>query len=216
MVHRPLVFGISEANICGLDKNLVEVTDYNIHLGPETSNGLSRIVVYSHKDINVKPRPDLSNQNFSSVWLECSIPKQKKFLLCNAYREWQIPGVENSLSVPEQLSRWQVFLSQWERVTSSGSEVIILGDMNINHLNWMETSKELTSQTRKLRPLIEELFVRIIPLGFSQMVKVATRHFPGQKSTGLDHVFTNAPAKIQETKAYHWGGSDHMLGNQNQ
>ena len=62
-----------------------------------------------------------------------------------------------------------------------------------------------------MRSLIEESFIRIIPYGFSQLVNVATRHFPGQESAGLDHIFTNIPEKIQEVKTIHWGGSDHMM-----
>ena len=183
-----------------------------MYLGPDTGNDTCRIIVYSHKDLIIKERPDLCSKEFSSIWLECSLPKQKKFLLCNAYREWQLPGVAGSLSVPQQLSRWQIFLSQWEKASNSGLEIIVMGDMNVNHLNWLNTEQQgVSNQTRKLRPLIEELFSRIIPLGFSQMVKVATRHFPGRISTGLDHVFTNMPAKIQEIQTFHWGGSDHML-----
>ena len=140
-----------------------------------------------------------------------SSSEAKKVFLCNAYREWQVPGIENSLSVADQLSRWQVFLGQWEKAAATGLEIIVLGDMNLNHLNWQEKDYMQSKQTKKLRPLIEELFTRIIPYGFSQLVRVATRHFPGQLSSGLDHVYTNSPQKIQEVQVFHWGGSDHMM-----
>ena len=66
----------------------------------------------------------------------------------------------------------------------------------------------MSIQTRKLRPLIDELFMRIIPYGFAQMVKVATRHWPGQMLTGFDHFYMN---RIQEIQNFCWGGSDHEL-----
>ena len=86
-----------------------------------------------------------------------------------------------------------------------------MGDMNINYLKWQKNDSEMSNQTRKLRPLIEELFIRIIPYGFAQMVKVATHYWPGQMSTGLDHFYTNMPNKIQEIQNFCWGGSDHEL-----
>ena len=43
------------------------------------------------------------------------------------------------------------------------------------------------------------------------MVKVATRHFSVQESTGLDHFDTNTPGKIQDVQAFHCGGNDHMI-----
>ena len=199
--HNPLVIGISEANFnINYDKSQVQISNYELHLCPQAENGLNRIVVYSHKDLIVKPRPDLHSQGFSSIWLECHLPKQKKFLLCNAYREWQVPGMQGSLMVTEQLSRWQVFLSQWEKAIATGLEIIVMGDMNINHLNWQSKSHVQSNQTRKLRSLIEELFIRIIPYGFSQLVKVPTRHFPGQESAGLDHIYTNIPEKYKKSK----------------
>ena len=210
--HSPQVIGISEANFSkDHNKNLVEIPDYELYLCPVAGIEMHRIAVYCHKDLIVKPRPDLSSQNFSSIWLECNLPRQKKFLICNAYREWQVPDVDGSLTVAEQLLRWQTFLLQWEKAAASGLEVLVMGDMNINHLNWQYQGQNASKQTNKLRPLINELFAKIIPYGFAQLVKVATRHFPGQVSTGLDHVYSNVPDKIQEVRALHWGGSDHML-----
>ena len=58
--------------------------------------GASRVVVYVHNDIACKIREDLMNDTFSSVWLKINLPRQKKFLVCHAYRDWQyfsIPGI---------------------------------------------------------------------------------------------------------------------------
>ena len=117
----------------------------------------------------------------------------------------------DSLSIPEQLSRWQEHISMWESALNSGLEVVSLGDYNINHCNWMEKNISRSNQTYKLRSLIDELFVRILPLGVSQLVTGPTRHFPGQKSTGLDHIYTNTPEKIINVQKFFCGGSDHML-----
>ena len=67
---------------------------------------------------------------FSSIWLEVGLPRQKRILVCQAYREWQSlgQGKENtSHSVPEQLSRLLGFLDQWDMALNSGLEVLTLG-----------------------------------------------------------------------------------------
>ena len=74
--------------------------------------------------------------------------------------------MSGSLTVPEQLSRWQIILSQSKTASNTGLEIIVMGDMNVSHLDWLNTEEGLSNQTRKSRPLIEELFSRIIPLGF--------------------------------------------------
>ena len=214
----PHLLGISEANLkTEHDRNLVHLDDYTLHTCPTINNPnllTSRVVVYTHKSLVVKPRPDLMCDSFSSVWMEVGLPRHKKFLVAQVYREWQLPnqgGDKSSLSVHEQLSRWTVFLDQWERALDSGLEVHVLGDMNLNHCNWTDQSIPSSNQTSRLRPLITALFYQIFPHGVSQHVQGPTRHFPGQVSTGLDHYYTNRPDKISDVKTQHCGGSDHML-----
>ena len=76
--------------------------------------------------------------NLSSIWFETSFKRSKKILVNQIYREWQQLGVSDSLSIPEQLSRWQEHISMWESALNSGLEVVSLGDYNINHCNWMD------------------------------------------------------------------------------
>ena len=141
------------------------------------------------------------------------MPHHKKFLVGQTYREWQLPNQrdKSSLSVPEQLARWTVFLDQWERALDTGLEVHLLGDLNINHCKWTEPSLPSTNQTSRLRSLITALFSNILPHGVSQCVNGPTRHWPGQVPSGLDHYYTNRPDKLSPVSTQHCGGSDHML-----
>ena len=216
--HHPHILGISEANLLAVhNENLAAVQDYNLHVCPTRENPAlrtSRIVVYTHKDIVAKLRPDLMCDRYSSIWLEVGLPKHKKFLVSQSYREWQYTnqrGDRSSSSIPEQLNRWLVFLDQWERALDTGMEVHCLGDMNLNHCNWMDQNLPKNNQSYKLRDLITALFTRILPHGVSQHVVGPTRHFPGQVSTGLDHYYTNRPAKLSQVQSFYCGGSDHML-----
>ena len=213
----PHIMGISEANLKeNHDQHLSQLEDYTLHTCPTLNNPAlktSRVVVYTHRSLVVKLRPDLMSDSYSSIWLEVGLPRHKKFLVGQTYREWQLPNQNDraSLSIPEQLARWTVFLDQWERALDSGMEVHLLGDLNINHCNWTDLSLPATNQTSKLRPLIRALFTFILPHGVSQCVIGPTRHWPGQDPSGLDHYFTNKPEKLSPVSTQHCGGSDHML-----
>ena len=223
--HQPHIFGISEANLLDVhDPGLAAVQDFHLHVCPTIKNPnlkTSRVVVYTHKDIVAKLRPDLMSDKYSSIWREVGLPNHKRFLVSQSYREWQYTnqgGNRISNSIPEQLSRWLIFLDQWEAALATGMEVHCLGDMNINHCNWTQSDLSRTNQTYKLRDLVSELFTRIIPLGVSQHVSGATRHFPGQVSAGLDHYFTNEPSKLSQVQKHHcgvWRIRSHELGLSN-
>ena len=148
------------------------------------------------------------SDTISSIWLEVGLPRHKRFLVCQNYREWQLlnQGADNSSqSMAQQQIRWLEFLDQWERALDTGLEVHTLGDMNINHLNWTDQSLSPNNQTSRLKPLITALFSRIFPHGVTQCVKGATRHWPNQPSTGLDHYYTNRPDKLSPVQTQHRG-----------
>ena len=213
----PHIIGISEANLHSHhDLQEVQIADYNLHTCPTLSNpelGYSRIVVYTHKSIVCKPRPDLMGSGTSSIWMQVGLPRHKQFLVCQTYREWQLLNQtdSSSKSIPAQLGRWVIFLDQWERALSSGLEVVVCGDMNINHMDWGLPSSRQSGQTKKLKSLIEQLFQQIFPHSVSQCVTVATRFMAGQPQTGLDHIYTNRPDKLSPVQAQFCGGSDHKL-----
>ena len=215
--HRPHVLGLSEANLkLGHDLSQVQHQDYNLHTCDTIANpelGISRIVVYSHKSLVVKRRRDLEDNTISAIWLEIGLPRQRKILHCQAYREWQHLGQVDNLSgsVAAQLHRWELFLDKWELALMEGKEVVVMMDANIDFLKWSRDDLPTSDSTYKLKPLIEKLFSRIFPHGVSQLVKSATRSWPGQIDSGLDHIYTNKPDKLSEVISEHMGGSDHKL-----
>ena len=215
--YRPHVLGVTESSFKKIhEKEDVEIQDYNLFFSSTLNNpnlAISRACVYVHKDLKVKVRDDLMNDKFSSVWLELGKPRQKKLLVCIVYREWQYVNQpdESSRSVASQLERWSGFLDQWETALSSGSEIIVTGDVNLNFLQWCDDSIPTSSHSYKLRSLVAQLFDRIIPHGFVQLVTVATRVSNGHEPSGLDHFYSNSPEKLSEVQAHYRGGSDHKL-----
>ena len=214
--YQPHVFGVSEANFKSQhDRENVEIEHYNIYFSKTLDNPTiycSRIAVYIHEDIQAKLRDDLMNDTFSSVWLELGLPRQRKFLVCQVYRDWQyLDQPDNSsLDINQQLTRWLQFLDQWERALLQGKEVIVMGDMNLDFLKWCR-NVPVTSQAYRMRPLVESLFSKILPHGVIQCVTEPTRQWPGQESAGLDHIYTNKPDKLSEIQTIYQGGSDHKM-----
>ena len=216
--YRPHVLGISELNFFK-EHNYddVQIANYKLITAKTLENpelNVSRVGVYLHNSMVGSVRRDLMNNTFSSIWIEVGLPNKRKILICNVYREWgymrqQDPAV--SRDITEQMSRWDTFLTQWENALDEGKEVIVTGDININHLDWTMDDNSTSNQTKKMRPLITELFSRIIPHGVSQLVTTATYAAPHQSKAGLDHFFTNDPSKLSPVQVLMNGGSDHKL-----
>ena len=94
--YSPHILGISEANLLkNHDLSEVQIEDYELITSLTMNNPqlqYSRVVVYKHSSIISKVREDLMSPKFSSVWLECGLPRKRRFLVCNLYREWQYMG----------------------------------------------------------------------------------------------------------------------------
>ena len=207
--NKPHLLGISEANFkIGHDKEDVQLEDYELFMSKTLGNDdlkISRVVCYMHTSIVGGLREDLMSDNFSSIWVEIGLPRKKKILVCQLYREWQYTGQADraSLSIPAQLERWVIFVDQWERAINSGKEVIVMGDCNLDYLKFNDVGQ--------LHPLVDILTNRIFPHGVQQCVREHTRSWPGQQDSCLDHIYTNTPDKLRKPEVKLMGSSDHKL-----
>ena len=210
---RPHLLGISESNLfSSQSKDDVMIEDYELFTALTIENQdlqVSRVVVYKHKSLVAKLRKDLMSQDFSSIWLEVGLPKKKKILVCNLYREHQYLKQNDSTSLThcEQLSRWMLFLDQWERALSTGKECLVLGDSNLDHL--LIGSPEL--QQYRHRDLVELLCNRMYPLGVKQCIQGHTHSRYGQRQSLIDILYSNCPQKRSNVQAITRGASDHKV-----
>ena len=216
--HNPHIFGVSESNLLKKHKiEDVQIPDYELITALTMDNPklqYSRVVVYKHSSIISKVRKDLMSNEFSSIWLECGLPNKRKFLVCNLYREWQFLGQgpdKSSLDCNNQLSRWLIFIEQFERALDTGMEIYCLGDVNIDFLTWTKTDLNPQHKTVKQKKLIVALFDRILSRGVKQLITTFTHSWPGTEDGGLDHFYTNAPGKISSVQVQHEGHSDHKI-----
>ena len=170
-------------------------------------------MIYTHKSLLVKRRYDLEDDITAAIWLECGLPNQKKILLCAAYRQWRLVGQndQSSPSVTEQLKRWRMFLNKWEAAAQENKEVIVLLDANMDFLTWRNSNLPSNHSSSKLKPLIDALFDQIVPLGFVQLVREATRLQKNCPKTGLDHIYTNKIEKVSSVQTVISGMSDHKI-----
>ena len=103
---RPHLLGMSEANFWkNRDIEDIQIENYNVKSIENPNYQVSRVFVYTHKDLSVKICHDLMNDTFSSIWLEVGLKHQKKILVCICYREWQYlkqPNDDNFHTVNSQ------------------------------------------------------------------------------------------------------------------
>ena len=85
-------------------------------------------------------------------------------------------------------------------------------DANSDALTWnFENPLPPNHSNVKLKPLINDLFDRILPQGVSQLVMVPTHAQQGIATKCLDHLYTNQPAKLSDVQAEFTGMSDHKI-----
>ena len=214
---RPHLLVVSEANLKNThDRTKVQIPGYELFTAKTIDNedlNISRLVMYKQEGITAKLRGDLMTNEIDSIWLQLGFKGHKKILVGGLYRVWQnlYQADNSSLSVNSQLQRWNIFLNQWERAIHEGKETIVLGDLNLDWFSSMESDPPRGSSAYRLKPLVEELKAKIIPLGVVQCVRDSTRCWRGQSDSCLDLLFTNTPEKLSQVRAFTRGYSDHKL-----
>ena len=92
-----------------------------------------------------------------------------------------------------------------------GMGCVVMGDFNLDFLSFYRINLPSNSQAYRLQPLVDELLSRVGPYGVKQCVVGPTRQGrTGQSDSGLDHLWTNNPAKMSQIYT-HYNGSDHKV-----
>ena len=212
---KPALLGVSEANLHSTtDLAEVQLPGYTLLTAATLANPsiqMSRVVVYLGEGLQGKLREDLMSDNFSSIWVELSVPGQSRtILVSNIYRDhqWMNQGEDKSSKSEEAvMARWCTYLGQWERALGSGAEVHSLGDYNLD-------SESLHSTNGRHQPLVDALLRQVAPLGVVQCAPGGTWTPQGGqrgRPAGLDHHWTNRPDKLSQVQALAMGHSDHKL-----
>ena len=218
--HKPHIFGLAEANVmCSHNQDDLKIPNYNLHLPSSITNpalgSVARVVVYSHKLITVKRRPDLEDPLLQLICLEAGLPGQRKSLYMVGYRQWQLAGQpdRSSSTVTAQAERWVRLLTMWEAALGEGREVIMVLDANLDALTWRKESNTLPRHSTSVThtDLIDALYDRILPMGVEMMSPWRPTWARGDQRSFLDHVYTTAPSKLSAVSVLWTGMSDHAL-----
>ena len=133
-------------------------------------------------------------QDIASIWL--SIPRRgnKKLIIGAIYREHQLKRrhqLIDSSTPQQQKMRWRKFISQWEHAAAGNTEVVIIGDTNLDKLKWENPEQILV-------PLVEDTKNRIESIGFIHLVKGFTTSWPHTEDLLVDQLWTNVPFRIDQ------------------
>ena len=209
---KPTIFCVSESNLrSSVDRNEVQIPGYKLITSKTIVNPtleMSRVVVYLDREVRGRVREDLMDSGFSSIWIELGAG-DKKILVGCAYQEHQFmrQNDNSSLTKEAQISRWRVFISQWNKALATGAEIHTLGDFNIDSKTFNKDREEQGDFTRAVMD-------HIVPQGVTQCVKGITRWPQGNQGgvpTCIDHHWTTAPEKLSEVTITPMGSSDHGL-----
>ena len=158
------IFGLSETRLTDkMDDEILNLPDYVLLRRDPATKGQVGLAVYIHNTVChlIKRREDLEHSETESLWLEIKTDT-RCLLVCLIYRN---PSASNDWS--------DKFVEMMDKATATNSDVLLLGDFNINMLHSQPNWKCTTS-----------LF------GLKQMVTSPTR-VTCTSSTLIDHIYTN-------------------------
>ena len=211
--QRPHIMFLSESNLWrNHEKDLVKIDGYEIHTTKMIRNPdrqVSRLVAYVKEGIIARRRDDLEVEDMSAIWMEVGLPHKKKFLLCGVYREWAHLKLHGETgndqgSKNEQEARWNEFLDVWEDSLDEETDVTVIGDANL------DLNKVFSDRRHFCRNMAEELKMRILSRGVTQLVTENTRFVSSCEPSRLDHIYMTKP-ELGTYKVLPWGTSDHRV-----
>ena len=140
------------------------------------------VILYYRNSLICQHKKDLEISNTETLWSEVTLPKSNPFLLCTIYRP------------PNVNSNWiDAFEEELSIAQTTGLEIIVMGDLNIDLLN---------CSNRKWLSLIQ-LF------DLKQLISDPTR-IRNKTSTLTDHLHCSNPENISDCLVSHYSISDHF------
>ena len=165
--------------------NLISVSDFEMlrkDRGCTIDKSGGGVLLYFRNTINCRRKTELEISNIETLWSEIAFPNSKPFLLCTVYRP------------PDAKCDWiELFEAELSIAQTTGYEIILMGDFNINYLN---------CSNKKWLHLVE-LF------DLKQMITTPTR-ITQTTSSIIDHLYTSTSEHISESFVPHYSISDHF------
>ena len=140
------------------------------------------VILYFRNILTCKRRNELEVSKLETLWAEVVLRNAKPFLLCTLYRP------------PNANADWiDLFEQQISIAQTTGLEIIIMGDFNIDYKN---------CSNKKWLSLVQ-LF------DLSQLITSPTRETQTSSSL-IDHLYSTHPENISDCFVSHYAVSDHF------
>ena len=159
--HRPLIFGILEANINqDAHSPALQIEGYRLEReqAPDCKTR-TRTAVFIKEEIKYKRRSDLEQPNTSMIWLEV-FTSTKPWLLFLGYRQFSTldpKTAESSLKMIKQIERLQKWQTAWAQAEKEEKPMLLMGDMNIDVSTWVNPQLQPTSYQSSKKSLLKLL-----------------------------------------------------------
>ena len=184
----PSIIAISETKLSENTCNNISIQGYEF-LGNNSKTNAGGVGLYISSNIQYIKRSHLEfNLNdVESCWIELPGDKVKNMIIGSIYRHPSSDIAEFTASLESKLSQLQ----------KKGNEIIILGDININFLNY--NTSNLTSDYPDM----------LLNLGLMPIITKPTR-ITDHSATLIDHIYTNIPERVLKSGICLADISDHL------
>ena len=204
----PDLLFVSEANLrANTPPEKKDIEGYHI-ISPNTelSLGYSRLILLVRDGVQLNVMEDCMSNEVPVIWVKLVTRGRKQIVIGSIYREFHLllqQAPNNTDDMRLQLARWRKSVSCWKKAARN-AKCILLGDLNLDYCKWDDSNYRNNKMIQHTKDEIETM-------GFCQLVKDYTRHWPGQPSSIVDHVWTNNPASLMSIRNLVRASSDHNL-----
>ena len=214
-IHKPHIIIINELN-SELNDTITRNMFPNFTLevdNLEVVDKKARTGILIQNQIHYKCRRDLESQGTSTVWIQLSHPGRKPILILGLYRQFQILGLDQSDTIQAQTHRWELIFFKWEQAITENTEIISMGDLNLNTLRWDHPPQDKSAYENSQTPLVNSFKDKILSKGFKILKNKPTRTKDNNDSRPacLDLGITNKIEKIVKVETGIPTFSDHSM-----
>ena len=204
------ICAVSEVDISNINEyteSLYNIPQYTMLFPKSWENKKkARIITYYKNELknNIRIREDLMTENQADIWIQIQVGKGIKFLVGMLYREWT--SIDGKGSTTDQKERLLELMDKAEKAIQEKTEVIIMGDINVNTGIIHEQGGH-----RYLKEIIETFTINN---NMAQLVQNYTRSrvVSGKlQNSTIDHVYTNMPDNITDLSQINPASSDHSM-----
>ena len=201
--HKPLIFSISEANYCNINKTIIdgysiESCDFKIDYHT------SRQILLIHKSLTYTRRKDLEKPHLALIICDIKLHRNDKLTIAAYYRQWSLP---KDITINyNQTDRYKDATDICTNIIKSTSnEFILIGDDNIDTLS--DTNNYNNFNNHEIKEIRHNFMIENSLISHHNK---ATFHRKGQASC-LDHIYSNCHTRIRKVTIEKDILSDHKI-----